>query len=185
MYSALLGLLVDLPLRPARQRRKRRVRVALLLFGRGRRRRGAPGRLAHLLDRRRRDLPALARGDICALGPESLGRRGGTGGVAAAGAGALTPDTLVRKASRRLKGLSLIDGGLFAILLSESMPMIDWFQGLSFFAQQTRPARSQLDRLVPNIDRGHTDEASTPRNSLSALCRAFYGKVAALLDNWL
>ena len=27
--------------------------------------------------------------------------------------------------------------------------------------------------------------ASTPRNSLSALCRAFYGKVAALLDNWL
>ena len=99
-YSALLRLLVDLPLGPARQRRERRVRVALLLLWRGRCRRGGPGRLAHLLDGRRRDLPALAR----------------TGGGAAAGAGALTPETLVRKASRRLNGLSLIDGdGLSAI----------------------------------------------------------------------
>ena len=45
----------------------------------------------------------------------SLGRRGGTGDGAAAGAGDLTPETLFRSASRRLNGLSLIDGGELAI----------------------------------------------------------------------
>ena len=63
----------------------------------------------------------------------SLGRRAGTGGAAAAGAGDLTPETLFRSASRRLNGLSLIDGGELAMDFRLSFLH-------QLFAQQTRPA---------------------------------------------